>query len=178
MGKKIGFFFLVVFIFVLICFTLIYYFGGIREYRQATSAINNLGTNEIVKASQILRGIDGENEYRGTLGYVNSNGYGDVLVWGINGPKYFKGDEHTVYSFYNGCSGEILNAKPGDGAIEVNREVYTDVKEWRKRVKNGNFVVILLAGEGSGGTIGNLREIWAFDWWYFLPKDMEELCAR
>lgn len=178
MGKKTGFFFLGIFVFILFCFGLVYYFGGIKEYRQATRAINNLGVNEIDKASQIFRGTGGKNEYRGMLGYVNTSGYGKVLVWGKNGPKYFWGDEYTVYSFFNGCSDEILNAKPEDGAVEVNREIYTDVKEWEKRVKNGSFVTTLLAGEENEGTLGNLREIWAFDWWRFLPKSMEELCAQ
>ncbi|MHB8777950.1 MAG: hypothetical protein ACYC6R_09335 [Anaerolineales bacterium] len=178
MGKKIGCFLLGIFIFILFCFGLVYYFGGIREYRQATRAISRLDGDEKTKAERFFYSSGGEDEYRGMLGYVNTRGYGDVLVWGKNGPKYFRGDKYTVYSFFNGCSEEILNAKPEDGPIEVNREIYTDVKEWRKRVKNGSFVTILLTSEESGGTVGNLREIWAFDWWYFVPGTMEVQCEK
>lgn len=160
------------------CFGLAYQFGGLHNYIQAVRAINKLVGNQKDTSALIFYGSGGENEYRGILGYINSGNFGGIWVWGKNGPKYFRGDEYTVYSFFNGCSDEILNAKPDDGSIEVNREIYTDVKEWKKRVSNGNFVSILLAGEENGGILDNLREVWAYDWWYFLPNDIKELCAR
>ncbi|MDP1713248.1 MAG: hypothetical protein Q8L41_00760 [Anaerolineales bacterium] len=178
MDRKVGLVLFGVFILVTIGLGLTYQFGGLGNYIQATRAISKLEGDERTKAEQFFYSSGGEDEYRGMLGYVNTGGYGNVLAWGENGPKYFRGDEYTVYSFFNGCSEEILNAKPEDGPKEVKREIYTDVKEWKKRVKNGSFVTIILTNEENGGTVGNLREIWAFDWWYFMPGTMEVQCEK
>lgn len=157
---------------------LVYQFGGLKNYVLATREISKLSDDQRDRALQNFNGRIGENGYRGMLGYVNKIGSGGLWIWGKNGPKYFSADEYTVYSIFTGCSDQILNAKPEDGEIEVARRVYTNVSEWSRDIKNGSYVTIFLAGEGNGGNIGKIREIWAFDWWNFLPKSMGELCAK
>jgi hypothetical protein len=38
----------------------------------------------------------------------------------------------------------------------------------------------MTAGEENGGNLGNLREIFTYNWWWFLGKDkgMEVECAK
>lgn len=168
----------VILTFTLVILGIVYQVGGLKQYLQAKRSISQLKGEQGSKAQHAFEGIANAGQYRGILAYVNTGEPGGVWVWGKDGPRYFGGDQYSVYSFFTACNDAILKATPEDGAIEVKREIYTDIKKWRGRVEVGDFVAILLAGADSGGEVGILREAWVHDWWYFLPNDIGELCAR
>jgi hypothetical protein len=159
-------------------FLLLYQFAGLGQYLKIKAEIRQLPSEQAETATNIFNGAELDSEYRGVLGYIDQSDEGEILVWGRSGPRYFKADEYTAYSFFNACTEDILSAQPEDGAIPVQRNVHNDVREWAREVQVGDFVSILLTMEGQGGTVGNLREVWAHDWYYFLPKDLRELCKE
>lgn len=143
---------------------------------QLRAEIRQLPSQQVEAAEKVFDDFEVGREYRGIVGYIDLRGEGGVVVWGRSGPKYFKGDEHTVYSVFSACNELILNAQPDDGPIAVERKVYSEVTEWDQEMEAGDFVLILLTKEGQGGTVGNMREAWGYDWDYYLPKDLRELC--
>lgn len=103
-----------------------------------------------------------EEKYSGTVMKVGVGGYGGVWVWGAKGPKYFKADEYSVFSYIGNINGE------------VEQTVYTDIKIWRDLVKASDHVIVMKANEEHGGNLGRLREVWVYDFWPYLPSGVEE----
>ena len=48
--------------------------------------------------------------------------------------------------------------------------------EWKAKIHSGNYVEILFPPGQEVNT--NYYEVNGYDWWIFLPKTMEEQCAR
>lgn len=87
-------------------------------------------------------------------------------------------DENTVYSWFDGCSPEPL-AELNQGIVgAVRRYLITDMAEWRAKARVGDYVRAYITSEGAGGTVGNLRELYTYNFWLFLPAGMEARCVK
>lgn len=169
---------LIVVIFAL-CFGMfwIYQYGGGKYLIRVNEEIRKLEEQERTNARTKLYGLHQDNQYSGILMKIVKGEYVGVWVWGGLGLRYFRGDEFSVYTFFNGCKEEILRPKEVGKPVPVGY-VVSGGEEWGKSAQVGDFVKILITEEGRGGTVGNLREIYTYDWWLFLPGSMEKLCVK
>lgn len=167
----------------MIIFWGIYQYTGLKHYLSAVKEINRLDGKERDQAFEDFQGGASEELeiYGGILMGVNSRGKSGVWVWGKNGPKYYKGDEYSVYSFFSICKPVILDKlKAGEGEqLTIGQDIETDIKAWAKKVKQGDYVILIITNsQKQGGTIGNLREAKAYDWRPFAPTDIGEQCRK
>ena len=162
---------------ILVLFTgveLLYQFGGLKYYLQAIVYVNNLPEQTKKIVSDEFYGTD-PNIYTGILAGVWG---GKIWVWGRSGLKYFNTDKDSTYSFTNGCTRDVLHPADTTKTFKIERQVYFDISEWEAEVKPGNFVAVLIADKNSGGILGNLREVYAYNWWIFMQKDMQTECVK
>jgi hypothetical protein len=154
----------------------VYTLGGLGYYIKVVSRINKLPEEKRVL---IRAGFDGTNDERVYSGVLAGLWNKRVWVWGKGGIKSFKPDANSIYSFADGCS-DLKVRLPGGGkrTYNVERKNYTDWEEWGKLVKPGDYVTIIRSMEGSGGEVGNLREIWVYNWWIFMQEDMQTACEK
>lgn len=145
---------------------LLYQFGGLKYYLRATSFINKLPTIERIETSRNFHSEE-KNVYSGTLAGTWNN---KVWVWGKKGLKNFNVDQYSVYSYTDGCNNNVPK--------NIEREVIFDFNIWNQKARMGDFVVVLTTGEANGGVLGNLREIYTFNWWTFMGKDMITQCEK
>lgn len=161
---------------------LLYQFGGLKYYLQASLAITKLsGEAKNHAIDNFYWAGHSSFDYSGTLATINKKGYGGVWVWGTGGPKYFKADQYTVYSFYDPCDDSLMETLGGEGdskKVRIGRTIDTDIKVWAQKAKPGDYVTIRIACNGCGGTPGNLREVATYGWWIFLPTNIRDTCAK
>ena len=165
---------------VLIFFGVLYQFFGLRYYLKATEHIQNLPYEDrLIAEAEFYGDKDG-----GTVGGIMAGFFMDkVFVWSNGRLKMFTTDEYSVYSYYEACIPEILDFDPVVyPESSIDRDVYGDKKQFLNKVgnviNNGLLVSIAPTMEKQGGTIGNLRELWAYDWWNFVKGGILEKCKK
>jgi hypothetical protein len=168
---------LVVVLFVLSGMFWVYQYWGGKYIIRVNRQISVLDEQGKSNARTKLYGEPQENQYSGILMKIVKGKYVGVWVWGGKGPRYFRGDEFGVYTFFDGCTQEILHPEFTGQPVSVGHNV-TDGVLWSESARVGDFVKILITEEGKGGTVGNLREIYTYNWWSFLPGSMEQLCVN
>lgn len=161
----------------------VYQFGGWKYYLKAVRQINKLEGEEKALAEKYFYSQPEPDDktitYGGVLVRVNTKDNGGVWVWGKKGPRYFKADEFSVYSFFEICKPVILEKYKNGEEVKIGQEVFTDIKEWGRRVRQGDYAAIIITDNGYGGTPGNLREAKVNDWWAFLPSsNVEAQCLE
>lgn len=156
----------------------VYQYGGLKYYLKAVKAINQLEGDEKERARKLFNGSPNESfeVYGGILIGLNQKDNGGVWVWGSKGPKYFRSDEFSVYSFYKICKSAIIEKYKRGEEVNVGRSIDTDIKTWADKVSQGDYVAIIVTSKGHEGALGNLREALAHDWWAFSNVDVEEQC--
>ncbi len=150
-------------------FGFLYQFGGLKYYSKATSYINSLPQDKKDIAWNDFNGENKSSLYSGIFAGAWKNG---LWVWGKGGLRYFAVDKYSVYFFDDACTN---NTSPD---FEVQKEVLSDINIWLKDVHQGYFVSIVATSAGQGGTVGNLREIHAYNWWPFMPESLEVSCVK
>lgn len=160
----------------LFIFSLFLYFSwGGKYYREAKRSITNLPEEQRIKSKLIFE-LRGNYLYSGILMGVSKTWYQGVWVWGAKGPRFFRSDEYTVYSYFQMCTPEILESFSTGEAINPDRTINTDIKKWAGKAKAGDFITIKVAEPANGGNLGRLREAIAHDWWVFnsaIPIDKQ-----
>lgn len=154
------------------------YFSGFTKYIEARWVIYNLPSDKKNVIWDQYLGKDDPYLYSGILAGITTNYFPGIWVWGKGGLHYFKTDEYSVFSFFSGCKDEVLNSLNDNQKITIDRDIYSDLKEWRSRTKQGQYVVVMIARPENGGNLGNLREAKANDWWPFSPKEMKLQCKK
>lgn len=102
-----------------------------------------------------------------------------VWIWGKGGPHFFRPDEHTVYSRFQLCLPEALGELEDGKPVTPPRSVDTDIRQWKDKLRAGDFITVLVAAPGQGGTAGRLREAFAYDWWLFdTVTFLKDICKR
>lgn len=174
--KSRGWVFLVsVFLVLSITLGWLYQYSGLKYYIRAISLIKKMPVELQVTANEKFYALGDGDYYSGILAGVWN---GNVWIWERGQLKHYLTDEYSVYSFLDDCNEEILNPSERKTTRSIKSEVFIDLAEWKQRANTGDFVTIKLAGVDSGGALGNLREIWAYNWWTFLQKDMKTACAK
>ena len=88
----------------------VYEYGALKYYFKAMRGINQLNDQE--KSRVLEEYIDSSDSqldlYKGILMKVSLKKKGGIWVWGQKGPRYFKSDEHSVYSYFSICKPVIL----------------------------------------------------------------------
>ena len=155
-----------------------YQFKGLKYYIKAVVELNTLPNSEKKDAFENFYGIDDNRTYSGTLSEIT--GDNKIGVWGKRGLVYFKTDQFSNYSFFNACNEENFKALDNKEEISIGQNVYSDIGLWKQKIKTGDYVIVLITREGNGGISGNLREVWAYDWWgTFLPSiDLIQQCQK
>ena len=92
-----------------------------------------------------------------------------VWIWGEKGPRFFRSDEDTVFSYFRMCVPEALEAIRARKRFSPSRTIDIDIAEWNKKIDAGNFVTVLSNVPGNGGNLGRLKEVFGYDWWVFNP---------
>lgn len=153
----------------------LYFFGGLREYVGATRAINQLVGEQRVKAEQVFYGSDEYGIHSGMFaGQVGT----DVWIVEKFSLKRYTLDEYSVFTLFRVCDDVVLNKIRDHQSFNVLTQENATKQLWQDTIKSGDFVQILVAGTQHGGTLGNLREIKAYDWWVFAPIDILKQCEN
>ncbi|MDD2921341.1 MAG: hypothetical protein PHQ36_03570 [Anaerolineales bacterium] len=155
----------------------LYQFAGLRQYFKSLRIIYFSPTSEIrVSTWKEFIGPDTEWVYGGILA---GSWFNRIWVWGGKGLQSFTVDENSVYSWYDGCNEAVLSQlNQGASGKVIGREIITDMNIWRERAKVGDYVRVNLTKPDTGGAIGNLREIYDYNFWLFMPSGMEARCAK
>ncbi len=151
---------------------------GLKEFAHIVTAINNLPQEQQVSSKSIFWKNSDPYLYSGILAGINTNLIPGIWVWGSKGLKYFHTDNYSVYSYFKICNDKSIQAFEKKEKFEVNREIDTDLKDWKNKVKNGQYVYVTIAKPENGGILGNLREIRAHDWMAFMPIDIKKQCGK
>lgn len=151
----------------------VYGLAGGKYYIRARTVINQIpNTYEREKTWSEFKG------YGNYGGILAGSWLGRVWVWGTKGLRSFTVDENSVYSWYDGCNSRVL-AQLNTGEVGViEREIDTDLYNWRQKAKVGDYVRVFIATPEMGGEEGNLREIYTYNFWLFLQRGMEVRCAK
>lgn len=158
--------------FIIILIGEIYVGSSYRYWVRAQAKIGELGAEQ-----QDLAWRDFEGYAPGVMiGGILAGSVGDrIWVWNKLGVETLRVDENTVYSWFDGCSADVL-AELNQGIVgAVRRYLITDMAAWRAKARVGDYVRAYITSEGAGG---NLRELYTYNFWLFLPAGMEERCAK
>lgn len=151
---------------------------GYVDYKRALSAIENVDNEE--ERESVTREFFGY-EKRVYGGMLLATLPGHVWVMGRDGVRHFRTDMDSVYSVFDGCNEEVLGRLLVGEAGVIERQVTTKMREWRRRVSLGDYVRVYVTTEeqikDSRGVVGNLREIYGYNFWLFMRWEMEERCA-
>lgn len=172
---KISFFVLLP---LLVLSFLLYFSWGGKYYLEAKRSIEKLPEEQKAK-SKLLFETKVKSLYSGILMGVSKTWYQGVWVWGVKGPRFFRSDEHTVYSYFQMCTPEILQNLGNGEAINPGRSIDTNIKNWGDMVKTGDFITVKTAELENEGNVGRLREALAHDWWPFDPnRELLSQCKK
>jgi len=172
MGKKIGLIALVVFLLLIFGFGYLYFFFGLEDFLRAKREISQLSPEASIAAEEWLYRRDTQNAYSGILARANK----DVIwIWGARGLKRYRAGEGPAYSLFVGC--DKASSDVGDRKqYIIEKKVVGEMEEWMMKIKRGDYVEVLFPPGDARHR--NFREVNGYDWWIFLPKTMEEQCAR
>lgn len=173
MGRKVIYTCLALSILGSAVFAFLYFKGGLKQYIRATSLVDNLSLEKQEKGGLLFYGNTNGNEYGGIYAGTTKGFKPIVWVWGKNGLKPFATDRYSVFWHVKGC-----NIKLSPGNTTIRRERDGSVDDWKKQVRAGDHVMVVVTTETMGGTKGNLREVVGMDWWGFLQKGLEEECKK
>jgi len=157
--------------------------AGLKEYLEMRRVVSKLSGEQREEAEASFG--DGESGFYG--GALAGVWQGKVWVWGKRGLRSFEVDEYSAYSYFSICEKissipveveELLIELDEPYEFTVDRSVDGELAVWKARVKKGDHVSVLIAGEEHGGTKGNLREMYSYDWWVFAPVMIKEQCKR
>ena len=161
-------------LFAIFCYLLYAVWGG-KFYFEARKSISHLPLDQKAVAENIFDS-KGNYMYSGIYMGVFDDWLKGVWIWGQKGPRFFRSDEFTAYSYFQICTPENLENLNKSGAITPRRDVDSEIRVWADKVKVGDFVAIQLATPEHGGNLGGLREALANDWWVFnsaIPIDKQ-----
>jgi len=150
----------------------LYQYAGLKYFVRADILINDMPSETVKK--QAWKDFIGKSE-NGYSGIYAGDWMDRVWVWGNGLIRSFATDQYSVYTFSDGCTESILNSVDQGGVPRVDRLVYFDMNSWKEKVHVGDLVGIIIARDGIPG---NLREIYAYNFWPFLQKDWRTLCAK
>ncbi len=157
----------------------LYQYGGLKSFLQAVVAIEQLPVESRQQSRDNFYSGEQKNIYSGTLAGVTKIGTPRIWVWGDRGLKAFKTDQYTVYSFFSVCNQKYLQILAQVGIhFGVNQTIVTDLDLWTQKAKQGDFVIVMIAGSENGGDLGYAREVKANDWWAFMPTDIKKQCGK
>ncbi len=60
----------------------------------------------------------------------------------------------------------------------IRKNLYTDLDLVSKYIKAGDYVVVYLTQPGNRGTVGNLREMYTYNFWLFMNDKMDIECGK
>lgn len=146
-----------------------------QNWVRAKDKIEQLPEEKRLKAWEDFEGYAPQKMYGGIFAGVALN---RIWVWSREGLKSFPVDRYSTYSWYDGCNTEVLSELNEGVAGAIGRKVFTNISGWNKEIKAGDYVRIYLTTAEMGGTTGNLREIYGYNFWLFLPVGMEERCEK
>lgn len=148
--------------------------GG-NQYLRAMQLIYTAPQTSRDKMKVDLFATDNKNTYGGIYSGVFR---GKVWIWGRSGLKSFAVDQYSVYIPVDGCSETALNNAKKPVPDRVPDTIITTIDSWQKMTRTGDYIVVIITPPGTGGTVGNLREIHSYNYWPFLRGPMEVLCAK
>lgn len=147
-----------------------------KHYYRATKLIEALPVDQVRdNARTDFYGTDPDKVYGGI--YAGSI-MDRVWVWGKGGLRSFVVDNNSVYSWFDGCNDSVLAKLNAGVSGAINGDITTIFEDWKMKVSVGDYVKVYIAQENMGGKKGSLREIYAYNFWLFLPVGMEERCAK
>ncbi len=127
------------------------------------------------KEREYFYGTDPRGAERGILA---GSMPGRVWVWSRGRLKSYAVDQYSIFSLFDGCSEDVrARIKRGEANV-IEQILFTDMEKWRDGANTGDYVVIYPARSGQGGTEGNLREIYAYNFWLFLQAGIDTQCAK
>lgn len=166
----------IIIVFIVIVFVgFLYQWAGLKYYVRALIVINKMPVAERNLAWNEFSGTDQRSVERGILAGTWMN---RVWIWKSTGLKSFAVDKYSIYSWFDGCS-DTVKAKLKFGASNAIETVrYTDINSWRNKYKVGDYVAVFSTRSDQGGTKGNLREIYDYNFWLFMKKGIDTECAK
>lgn len=160
---------------LMIVSALLYFKAGLSAYIRVNTVIKSMSSEEQRVAREEFYGTDQRGVERGIFAGIWMD---KVWVWQRAGLKSFAVDNDSVYSWFDGCRDDIRARLNKGEANVIQRLIYTDLVSWSKQVRVGDYVVVYPAIPENGGTAGNLREIYAYNFWLFMHKGIDTECAK
>ena len=173
---KKSFWIVVIFISLLIPGLIYFYnYAGLKYFVRAISIINSNDTNEKKEQSWNIFNNESEGFYSGIYAGIFVNKVG---VWGKSGLKLFNTDEYSVFRYIDSCSPAIID-EIATGKGQSYRSISFGLSnDWLEVVKVGDYAIVVITKSINGGKVGNLREIYVYNRWPFVQKDIYTECAK
>lgn len=153
----------------------LYIFGGYKQYLRSQQVIGQMSNDDQKYARDVLDGTDARQVERGI---VAGTWLGRVWVWRLGKLVSYTVDDFTVYSHFNGCSEEIRAKLKRGESNTIVRSVYDNIGEWSDQVTPGDYIAIFKAQEKDGFIVGNVREIFNYNFWLFMNEGIDKQCAK
>ena len=156
---------------------LLYQFAGLGYYLKALRVIYQAPTVQIKQETwNQFKGPDPKWVYGGILA---GSWFDKIWVWGSQGLRVFTVDQYSIYSWFDGCDPEIMaRLDAGASGAIIHRDIDTDINVWRGKARVGDYVRANLTPPGFSGVVGNLRELYDYNFWLFVQSGMEARCAK
>ncbi len=133
-------------------------------------------TSEDQKKARVeLDGTDARKVERGILA---GSWLGRVWVWRSGKLVAYRVDDFTVYSQFDGCSEEIRAKLKRGERNAIVRSVYNKIGEWRGVAHPGDYIAIYKTQADNGWIVGNVREIFNYNFWLFMNVGIDKQCAK
>ena len=159
-------------------FLFLWFFTGLDSFVKVKIEIEKLPQSKQEAIYKHFLNKNIPNVDSGVLAWINSSSKPGVWIWGSKGLRYLKVDQYSVYSYFSVCSPDTIEAFKNKETFEVSRNIYTDIKNWKEKAKIGQYLLVTIADENSGGNLGYMREAKAHDWFPFMPTDILKQCEK
>lgn len=159
-------------IFVALLTTFIYWFFGVNYIISAYVKIKNIPESSINALVSLNSRDWWDRQAKGILlRKYGKDRLKGVLVWNLDGIKYYKSGENIKFNSFSICE----DGKWNNTGAKMPKNVNINYDSWEKKTKQGDFVEFLLSGEGY------VEDITVYDWWVFaqpLPYSYFELTCK
>jgi|WetSurMetagenome_2_1015567.scaffolds.fasta_scaffold305665_2 hypothetical protein len=156
----------------------LYQYAGLKYYIKAVSYIKAMPTTEEKdKAWSSLVETPSDKYYRGIYG---GDYLGRIWVWGKSGLRSFAVSQKTAYSFFDGCSDEVVGSDSHMGSDQQMFGKFStfDKEQWQKTVNVGDIALVMVASESGKVKAGTMEEIIDYNFWFFRQKEQKIECAK
>lgn len=153
---------------------LLFFGTGFNYYLSAKWQLNRLPADRKVEANDEFFTLGEPNLYGGV--YAGLFG-GKIWIWGRDGLRGFGIDDSVTYSFATRCKSDNVSAASRGQNSQIYRQLFDQTDDWELLMKRGYYITVALY-KVNGIVEPNVREVYGYDWWVYIPSEINKQCEK